>query len=260
MFMTAAPLYQEALNKSGYDFQLKFDPTAAQTSFKKSRKRNISWFNPPYNSTVKTNIGAEFLKLLDKCFPPSHPLRKIINRNTVKLSYSCTPNMEAIISSKNSKILAPPEEEKRSCSCPDKTKCPLDQKCLTNDLIYNAEVTEADGKTRNYTGLASTTFKIRLGIHKQSFKNKDINQTSLSKHIWNLKTKNIDYSLKWNILDRAKTYSPVTKTCALCLKEKYYILFNPTQADLNSRSEFYTNCRHKHAKLLIPKERIRKPG
>ena len=37
-------------------------------------------------------------------------------------------------------------------------------------------------------------------------------------------------------------------------------MFRPSQADLNSRNEMFNNCRHKQAKLLIEKERKRKPG
>ena len=70
MFKSAVPLYQEAIKKSGYDFELKFDPSASEPKTKKrSRKRHILWFNPPYNSTVKTNVGKEFLCLIDKCSP-----------------------------------------------------------------------------------------------------------------------------------------------------------------------------------------------
>ena len=47
---------------------------------------------------VKNNIGKTFLILLEKHFPSSHCLRKICNKNTVKISYSCMPNMAAILS------------------------------------------------------------------------------------------------------------------------------------------------------------------
>ena len=70
MFEQAAPIYQEAIKKSGYDFQLKFDPTAGQNKpQKRLRKRKVLWFNPPYNSTVSTPIGELFLKLLDAVAP-----------------------------------------------------------------------------------------------------------------------------------------------------------------------------------------------
>ena len=44
------------------------------------------WSAQPYNYTVRNNIGNEFLKLIDKCFPHSHLLRKIINRNVLKVT------------------------------------------------------------------------------------------------------------------------------------------------------------------------------
>ena len=126
--------------------------------------------------------------------------------------------------------------------------------------MFLLTVTEEDQTARNYTGLTSTTFKARLGVHNQSFRDRDVNQTSLSKHIWELKDKNIKHTVSWRMVDKAKPFSPVTGVCALCIKEKFYIMFRPTQADLNSRSEIYSNCRHKQAKLLIEKERTRKPG
>ena len=36
---------------------------------KKKRKRKIIWFNPPYSSTVKTNVGKLFLKLVKQHVP-----------------------------------------------------------------------------------------------------------------------------------------------------------------------------------------------
>ena len=99
MFETAAPIYREALARSGYEYQLKFNPEAANPPKKKrKRSRKILWFNPPFSLNVKTNIAKEFLKLIDRFFPPGHPLRQIFNRNRVKVSYSCTPNMEPVIS------------------------------------------------------------------------------------------------------------------------------------------------------------------
>ena len=40
-----------------------------------------------------TNIGEMFLRLIDQCYPKNHTLRHFCNRNTIKLSYRCTPNM-----------------------------------------------------------------------------------------------------------------------------------------------------------------------
>ena len=93
-FDEASPTYQEALKQSGYDYKVTYSPPLSENSSKtnKKRKRHITWYNPPYSTNVKNNIGKQFLTLIDKCFPPNHPLHKILNRNTVKISYSCMPN------------------------------------------------------------------------------------------------------------------------------------------------------------------------
>ena len=48
---------------------------------------------------------------------------------------------------------------------------------------------------------------------------------------------------------RAPTYSPVTKSCRLCLLEKYYIIFESSRATLNVKSKFFLSCPYKQ-KLL----------
>ena len=197
MFRTAAPIYQEAIKKSGYNYILKYDPQANIPPAKKknrSRKRHILWFNPPYNYTVTTNVGKEFLALLDKCFPPGNPLRKIFNRKNVKVSYSTTPNMAQIISGKNQKVLRD-KKDKKTCSCPKdkKADCPLDQQCFSENIIYQAIVSEPNKKT-TYIGQTSVTFKARLAVHKQTFNDiseDKTSQTALSKHVIKLKKKGL---------------------------------------------------------------------
>ena len=76
MFNKAKPLFQQAIEKSGYNYQLKFEPKPDKPPHrKKNRKRNILWFNPPFNYTVTTNVAKEFLSLIDQCFPKGNPLR-----------------------------------------------------------------------------------------------------------------------------------------------------------------------------------------
>ena len=259
MFETAAPIYREALTKSGYDYELKFDPTASEPSTKnRNRTRNRVWFNPPYSAAVRSNIGRDFLSLVTKCFPPGHPLRKIFNRNTVKVGYSCTPNIESIISSRNKKLLAAQKTDERECSCPKNTPCPLGGQCLRKNLVYQATVTQEDGTQNHYTGLCSTSFKARLGAHKQAFKTVGLNPTSLSKFIWKLKHRDKNPKVTWKILDRGDEFSPLSNKCSLCYKEKFYILFHPESADINSRDEIFSTCCHRKTKLLIPIERGRK--
>ena len=265
MFKNASPIFQEALNKSGYKYTLRYDPHASEPrskSKKKNRKRNILWYNPPYNSTVGTNVGREFLKLIDECFPPNHKLHKVFNRRNVKVSYSTTPNVAQIIAAKNSKILKPPETEKRKCNCPRNKVCPLEGKCLSEEIIYQATVTHPSTEPKTYIGLCSTDFKARLGVHTQSFKDPLINQTSLSQYVHELKSNNKEPKISWKIIDRGKKFTPVSGVCQLCTREAYYIVFHPNLAKLNAKSEIFSACRHKKPALLFPPERTKKksPG
>ena len=110
VFELAAPLYQAELNRCGYNHQLNYLPPEnnEQTEGKRKKRNNknrVTWFNPPYTLNVETNVGKIFLQLLDTHFPPGHILRSVMNRNSVKISYRCLPNMGSYIAKHNSKIL-----------------------------------------------------------------------------------------------------------------------------------------------------------
>ena len=86
-FDQAAPPYQKALDESEYHYTLQYEQVKA--SKRKNRQRNnILWYNAPFSKNTSTNIGHKFLALVDKNFPKDHKLRKIFNRNTIKISYS----------------------------------------------------------------------------------------------------------------------------------------------------------------------------
>ena len=60
----------------------------------KNRKRKTIWFHPPDNHSVSKNTVQTFLKLIDKHFHCSHRFFKIFNCSTIKVSCSCTDNIE----------------------------------------------------------------------------------------------------------------------------------------------------------------------
>ena len=106
MFNEAKTVYQQALGEAGYDKELTYDSDQNMASRPtRKRRRRVVWYNPPYSKNVATNIGKEFFKLLQLHFPKQHLLHSIFNRNTVKLSYSCTTNMDNILKAHNAKIL-----------------------------------------------------------------------------------------------------------------------------------------------------------
>ena len=256
MFKSSAPVYQTALDDAGYSFQLKYSPMVTQDGGgrKRTRKRHILWFNPPYSADVRTNVGAKFLKLIDKHFPKSNPLNKIINRNTCKISYRTTPNMKHVIAAHNAKVLNKQTESvKRKCSCPRGSICPLDGECLSTNIVYQATVTPTNppAEAQTYVGLTANTFKQRLGNHKKSFNHRQYRtDTTLSDYIWKLKDDGIQYDLKWKIIDKARPFSPVTGICALCTLEKFYIIFKPELATINKKEEINNYCLHKTPVLL----------
>ena len=106
----------------------------------RKRKRNITYFNPPFSSNVKTNVGKEFLKLVRKHFTPEHKLHSLFNRMNLKLSYSCMPNIGNIIKSHNSKILNENQIPSKLCNCRKPNECPMEGNCLVPCVVYKAEV------------------------------------------------------------------------------------------------------------------------
>ena len=253
-FHSAVPPYQKALKDSGYDHELAYNPQPRKSN--RQRSRNVIWFNPPFNANVSTNIGRRFLAIIDECFPQNHPLRKICNRNTLKLSYSCMPNIASIISSHNKAILTKHTNTKPTvcdtCNCRRKMSCPLDGKCLTEGVVYQATVKREDtGDVQTYVGITEGSFKSRYNNHTSTFRNpKRKHSTALSRYIWNLKDTNANFSLKWKIMKRCKAYSGRTKRCSLCLHEKLFIIRHPEMATLNSRNELISSCRHRKKHLL----------
>ena len=90
--------YEEALKNDGYRINLEYrDREEGDTQKRRNRPRKFLWFNPPYKIEVVNNLGKEFFKLLKRNFPSGSPLHKIFNKNCVKLSYICMPNINGII-------------------------------------------------------------------------------------------------------------------------------------------------------------------
>ena len=250
LFESEKGQYQEALKDSGFKETIHFTNNInIQTN--RSRKRNVLWFNPPYNLSVSTNIGKDFLKLLDKHFPPTSNMHQYFNRNTIKISYSCMPNISSIISSHNKKVLGQTINiTEGGCNCRRGRTCPLDGKCLTESIIYKAEV-KTDDTTANYIGLTSTTFKTRFNNHTSNFRNENGRRsTKLSTYIWSLQDQNTDFEINWSIQALQPTFDPGSNKCQLCLMEKALIMNSDKRKLINKRHEIFTKCIHRRKKLL----------
>ena len=123
--------------------------------------------------------------------------------------------------------------------------------CQHKGLVYGAKVMNTRTKTSEfYTGVTARRFKDRLYEHRTSFNNRKEKSTKLSDHVWKLKDKKEPYTVSWWVIDRGRDYNPSTKSCDICNKEKYHIMFNPQTATLNSRREIFATCTHR-TKLLL---------
>ena len=231
IFDNAVPLYQAELNRCGYDYHLEFKPRG-ETAAKKRRKRaprRVTWFNPPYSMNVATNVGRDFLRLIDQHFPPGHILHSTINRQTVKVSYRCLPNMGAHIARHNAKILRGASKKDKNvtpphCNCLKSRKqyCPLPGACKQEGVIYQAEISNSDGDSETYVGLAKD-FKRRFYTHMRSI-NKPSAENSTTFSTYYLKEESMGRSpkIKWTILEKnIPDYNSVTRKCQLCIREKF---------------------------------------
>ena len=252
IFDEAAKPYQKELERNGYKHILKYEEDSGAT--KRNRKRNIIWFNPPYSKSVTTNVGRYFLQLVEKHFPKHNKLYKIFNKNTIKVSYSCLPNVKSSVNKHNKKVLrkvkegTSSNEPVKTCSCPRNTECPLNNCCYEKDIQYSAEVTSnlPNYGTKIYKGICATTWKERFGNHKKSFNNEEYEkETALSVEIWRIKRADGEFHIKWSKESTKRSYTPEGSRCSLCLHEKLVIALYEGNNLINKRNEIISRCRHR---------------
>jgi len=122
-------------------------------------------------SHVALMLPATSAKNSLHCLQSTFPLEvgyKIFNKQNVKLSYSCLPNMKSIIAVHNEKILNQSTSERSEplpCNCRNKSTCPLNGKCREKSLIYKASIITPDNKTMSYYGCCEMDFKARYYNH-----------------------------------------------------------------------------------------------
>ena len=99
---------------------------------------------------------------------------------------------------------------------------------------------------------AAENFKKRYANHLKSFRHdKYRTETELSKHIWTIKSQNLNYSINWSIVRQTSGYNKISKSCNLCINEKLEICkFKNKKYLLNKRNELVSKCRHGNKHLL----------
>ena len=149
--------------------------------------RKIIWFNPAFSKILTTNIGKKFLKSINCQFLKHHKLSKIFNENTIKLSYSCCRNIGSNIAFYNWRIIQTTSDN-HGCNCRNRAECPLDNKCLTTNIVFKAVVLASSKPDKKNFGIAETSFKVCFRNHTREFRHKKyVNSSELSKYMWKLK-------------------------------------------------------------------------
>ena len=190
---------------------------------------------------------------MDKHFPQDHKFHKIFNRNNIRVSYSCMPNIKSAINSHNRKILHLLfNNQSRTCNCINKTDCPLQEKCLSVNTLYQAYISSENFQTKIYYGRSKTKYKTtRYSNHKKYFNHeKHKNDTQLSNELWKIKASKEEPVLVWKILRQYQSYNVNTKRCLLCLNEELQIAIYREDNMVKKRTETISKCRHRNKYAL----------
>ena len=204
MFNQAVGPYQEGIQKAGHKGVLTYTPrdnTPKAQPKREPRKRQVTWFNPPWNCMLKENIGKVFSRALEKHFPKGHILHPIFNKHTVKLSYSTMPSMASKIGANNNKLEKDQNNKAsvlNSCNCQKSRVCDWKGDCIKPGLVYTC--TGRDPITGeeifNYIGMTGGPPKIRVSNHHSTFKYRSkIKNSTLAKQIWKMKDEGTSYTL-----------------------------------------------------------------
>ena len=124
----------------------------------------------------------------------------------------------------------------RPCNCIDKIDCPLQEKCLSKNILHDADVVRKNFKRKFITAYQKQ--KLKQGIcqifttnnlqqdiyHKKSFNHKkQKNDLQLSNEVWKSKGSKEQPVIKWKILGQYQPYKVNTKCNLLWLNEKLQI-------------------------------------
>ena len=248
-FKKVAPEYESVLSASGYSQKLEYTPDEPR---RRNRRKRAIYYNPPFDLQVKTNIAKRFLHLVSKHFPKHHRLNKILNRYTLKVSYSCMPSVGSYISSHNIGTLTKhrgTRQVPRTCNCNNPQECPFNGQCLTLASVYKGNISVPSTEIlRRYIGVSEPEIKGRWSDHMTSFKyRKYKDKTKISQEFWSLKDAGYDLDkdrdVSFEILKKSVPYRAGGKKCNLCLTEKLLIMRNEGEV-INKRDEFVNKCRH----------------
>ena len=134
------------------------------------------------------------------------------------------------------------------------SQCPLEQRFLKNNILYQANITPLGENSENkvYYGIHETTFKLRYTDHKKSLNHWNRkSDTDLSNKFRRIKDNKHNANITREVLGRHQAYNTSSKKCSLCLNEKLKIALYRNNNMLNRRTKILKKCRHKIKYSLI---------
>ena len=128
----------------------------------------------------------------------------------------------------------------RTCNCINKTDCSLQEKCLSQNTLYQAGISSENFQT-----------KARYSEHKKSFYHEKYkNGTQLSNELWKIKASKGEPVLVWKMLRQYQPYDVNIKRCLLYLNQKLQIAIYRENIMLNKRTETISKCRNRNKYTL----------
>ena len=120
------------------------------------------------------------------------------------------------------------DNNKPKCNCRSKPKCPVNGEFLTQYLVYKG-TSATSNNSFVYYGTSEREFEIRQNNRTKSFKQREcMNETELSKYMWDLKDHGFDKNLSWEITKRPH-HIPMWFKNAIYVCQKKFALFVPIQ-------------------------------
>ena len=163
-------------------------------------------------------------------------------------------NIKSVINYHNMNVLNNTAEIEEGCNCRNRNNCSLDGKCLTPNIIYEAQImlNQPNYKQKVYIGTAETDFKQRFNNHTKSFNLEHYeNDTELSQEYWAMKCNHFTPIVTWRIIRKCASFNTTKRKCYLCLHEKLEIASYKGDNLLNKRSELINKCRHQNKFTLL---------
>ena len=124
------------------------------------------------------------------------------------------------------------------CHCRSKPNCPLSGECLIQCLVYKATPAVSNSSVIYY-GTSEGKFKTQYNNHTKLIRHCEcMNESELSKHLWNIIEHGFDNNLLWEIHKKPSQYHCGSKCCNLCFSKKVSIICAHPDTLLNKRTNF----------------------